>query len=133
MIERFEMDEIEEIIELGERETIDIEVSDDHLFLANGILTHNCGYNTADVDLGDVAESAAINQDADAICALYEMEDDRENGIINAVMRKNRLGGILGKPIKFKSDRRTLKISEMTDMRSTTNVFSDLTDDLGDI
>lgn len=34
-------DEIVEIIELEEKECIDIEVSDDHLFYANSILTKN--------------------------------------------------------------------------------------------
>jgi intein/homing endonuclease len=34
-------DEILSIDPIGEMDTIDIEVSGDHLFYANGILTHN--------------------------------------------------------------------------------------------
>lgn len=131
MKQKFDFDEIVKIEELGERETIDIEVSDDHLFLANGILTHNCGYYTADVDLSDIAESAAINQDADGIYALYENEGDRANGIMWAVGRKNRFGGILNKPIQFKSNRQTLKISDVSSTNS--GAYSKIEDDLGDI
>ena len=46
------LDEIVSIRKVGIRRTVDIEVDGDHLFFANGILTHN----SASGDTNDVTE-----------------------------------------------------------------------------
>lgn len=127
-------EKIVKIEKLDNRCTIDIEVSDDNLFFANDILTHNSGYSSSDVDLSDIAESAGINQTADAIMAIYENDQDRSNGLINVVFRKNRLGGIINKPITLNSNRRTLLLSDTR--KQTTNKVKqtkDLMDELDDL
>jgi hypothetical protein len=55
------LDEIISIEELYEEEMIDIEVSGNHLFFANDILTHN---SNGDVDLTNTSESMGITHTA---------------------------------------------------------------------
>lgn len=60
-------DEIISIEELGEEITYDIEVSDDHLFLANGILTHNSADGKKMSGLNSISESTGVSATADVI------------------------------------------------------------------
>lgn len=69
------LDEIISIKKIGPRETIDITVSDDNLFLANGILTHNSGYGSTDVDMTDVSESFGLAHTVDVLLALITTEE----------------------------------------------------------
>ncbi len=69
------LDEIISIKKIGPRETIDITVSDDNLFLANGILTHNSGYGSTDVDITDTSESFGLPATADLMLALISSEE----------------------------------------------------------
>ena len=55
-----------------------------------------------------------IAQTADFIAALYQLDEDRENGIINTRILKNRLGGKVGKVSNFKMDPETLVIEDIT-------------------
>ena len=112
-------DEIISIEEYGENEVIDIEVSGDHLFYVNGLLTHNSGsgsgYAGADIDMSNVSESSGITATADALMALFQLEGERDLGRINLKILKNRLGGYLDKIIPFKVNYETLKISDWLD------------------
>ena len=112
-------DEIISIEECGNNNVIDIEVDGDHLFYANNLLTHNSGsgggYAGADIDMANVSESAGIPATADALFALYQLEGERENGVINLKILKNRLGGYVGSTIKFSVDYESLKIKDMID------------------
>lgn len=69
------LDEIISIKKIGPRETIDITVSDDNLFLANGVLTHNSGYGSTDVDMTDVSESFGLAHTVDVLLALITTEE----------------------------------------------------------
>ena len=60
------------IEELDEREMIDIEVSGNHLFYANDILTHN---SSSDVELTDTSESFGLPATADLMFALISNEE----------------------------------------------------------
>ncbi len=60
------------IEELDERELIDIEVSGNHLFYANDILTHN---SNSDIDLTDTSESFGLPATADLMFALISTEE----------------------------------------------------------
>jgi hypothetical protein len=75
------------IEELDERELIDIEVSGNHLFYANDILTHN---SSSDVELTDTSESFGLPATADLMFALISTEDLEGLGQILVKQLKNR-------------------------------------------
>lgn len=75
------------IEELDEREMIDIEVSGNHLFYANSILTHN---SSSDVELTDTSESFGLPATADLMFALISTEELEELGQIMVKQLKNR-------------------------------------------
>jgi len=50
------------IKEISSEPTIDIEVSGNNLFIANGILTHNSGFSNTDADMTDTSECIYINE-----------------------------------------------------------------------
>ena len=95
-------DEIISIEEVGIMETIDISVdSEERLFYANDILTHNSGYNKESVDLDSMADSMAIAHTADLVISLTQTEEDRDNSNIRFEITKSRLSrkglkGIIG-------------------------------------
>lgn len=69
------LDEIVSIKKVGIKETIDITVSGDNLFFANGILTHNSGINNSDIDLTDTSDSMGGPMAADLLLALISTEE----------------------------------------------------------
>ena len=75
------------IEELDERELIDIEVSGNHLFYANDILTHN---SSSDVELTDTSESFGLPATADLMFALISTEELEQLGQIMVKQLKNR-------------------------------------------
>lgn len=89
-------DEIVEIEYIGENECMDIEVSDNHLFYANDILTKNSIGTAATADM-----VAIYGLDEDK--AIYESE-------LHGKMVKNRLGGRVGETFVLFYDAVTLKM-----------------------
>lgn len=85
-------DEIVSIEDVGIVETLDIAVSDDNLFIANGILTHNSGFGITEPGLNTIAESIGFAATADVILGIWQEDEDRAAGIIKLGMMKNRLG-----------------------------------------
>ena len=81
------MKKILKIEELDEREMIDIEVSGNHLFYANAILTHN---SSSDVELTDTSESFGLPATADLMFALISTEELEQLGQIMVKQLKNR-------------------------------------------
>jgi alpha-galactosidase/6-phospho-beta-glucosidase family protein len=75
------------IEELDERELVDVEVSGNHLFYANDILTHN---SSSDVELTDTSESFGLPATADLMFALISTEELEELGQIMVKQLKNR-------------------------------------------
>jgi len=75
------------IEELDEIELIDIEVSGNHLFYANDILTHN---SNSDVELTDTSESFGLPATADLMFALISTEELEQLGQIMVKQLKNR-------------------------------------------
>ena len=53
---------IKGIKRVGQKKTIDIQVSKNNLFFANGILTHNCGFNTSSPGMENISECIEVNQ-----------------------------------------------------------------------
>ena len=79
--------EVVSIEEVGEMDMIDIEVSGNHLFYANDILTHN---SSSDVGLEDTSESFGLPATADFMFALITTEELAELGQIMVKQLKNR-------------------------------------------
>jgi hypothetical protein len=75
------------IEELDEREMVDIEVSGNHLFYANDILTHN---SSSDPELTDTSESFGLPATADLMFALISTEELEGLGQIMVKQLKNR-------------------------------------------
>ena len=80
-------DKIVSIEEIGERESMDIEVTGNHLFFANEILTHN---SSTDVGLEDTSESFGLPATADLMFAIISTEQMEEVGQILVKQLKNR-------------------------------------------
>jgi hypothetical protein len=95
-------DEIESIEFIGEMECLDIEVSDDHLFYANNILTKNSIGTMASADM-------ALIFGANESQAIYESE-------LFYKIVKNRLGGRVGEINKFYYDQRSLKMYDALEL-----------------
>lgn len=72
------------------------------------------GMASAEIDMQNVSESRGIVHTVDALFALYQLDEDRENGIINLKVVKNRLGGMVGKHASFKLDPDTLTLADIT-------------------
>jgi len=79
--------EVVSIEEIGEMDMIDIEVSRNHLFYANDILTHN---SSSDVGLEDTSESFGLPATADFMFALIATEELQDLGQIMVKQLKNR-------------------------------------------
>jgi hypothetical protein len=75
------------IEELDERELVDVEVSGNHLFYANDILTHN---SNSDVELTDTSESFGLPATADFMFALISTEELENLNQIMVKQLKNR-------------------------------------------
>jgi len=80
-------DKIVSIEKLTNDNTIDIEVSGNHLFYANGILTHN---SNSDIELTDTSESIALPATLDLFLALIRTEELDELDQIMVKQLKNR-------------------------------------------
>ncbi len=85
------LDEIIEIIELDNIEMIDIEVSGNHYFFANDILTHNSDSN---FDMDAAAESFGVPQTADLMWAVIQTDELIQLGQYMFKQLKNRYGNV---------------------------------------
>jgi len=83
------------LIELvGEEELYDIEVSHDHLFYANDILTHNSAYNNLEAGNESVSESMKTLHTLDSAFLILQTQEMKEAGKLKIVFTKNRFSGI---------------------------------------
>jgi len=85
------LDEIVSIECIGNMEMLDIEVSGNHLFYANDILTHN---STSDMDLTNTSESMGLVHTVDLMLALISTEELEGMGQIMIKQLKNRHGDL---------------------------------------
>jgi len=76
--------------------------------------TNTEGINNENVDMQNVSESRGIVHTLDFLGALYQTPDDRENGIINCKLLKNRLGGFINKVCSFKLDPENLTLADVS-------------------
>jgi hypothetical protein len=80
----------------------------------SAVQSNSEGMNSESIDMQNVAESRGIVHTADFLAALYQKEDDRENGIINMRVLKNRLGGRVGKISNFRLNPESLVVNDVT-------------------
>jgi hypothetical protein len=113
-------DKIVSIEYIGELDTIDISVSNNNLFFANDILTHNCGFDTQDPDLTTISESIGLAATADFIASVFQQEGDNMNNRIRVGLMKNRWGTNSGTNV-FGIDYSTLSIYEDESLNDAEN------------
>lgn len=82
--------------------------------VVSAVQSNTQGMNTENIGMENISESRGIAHTADFIVAAYQMPDDRENGIINVRILKNRLGGQVGKLCSFKMDDKSLVLSDIS-------------------
>lgn len=70
------------------------------------------GYGTADPAVNNISESMGIAHTSDFIGQLYQNEGDRDAGILNMKITKNRFGGLIGTSICFDINYQNLIISD---------------------
>jgi hypothetical protein len=106
-------DEIVEILELEEMDLIDIEVDGDHLFVANGILTHNSSLEAmGEFDQSHTAGGISKINTADNAIALYAPPSHKERGEFDFVFLKTRGSAGVGQRIKLAYDNTCMRISD---------------------
>lgn len=106
-------DEIMEIIPIDKMETYDIEVdSESKLFLANNIVTHNTAWNSSNVTMSDIAESAGLAHTADTIFAIIQDQDMLRNNEYWLKILKIRDGGGKNTRCSFSIDFSRMRITE---------------------
>lgn len=71
------------------------------------------GMNNENISMEHVSESSGIAHTVDFLGGLYQMDEDRENGIINMRVIKNRFGGS-GKVIPFSMNPENLVLEDRT-------------------
>lgn len=86
-------------------------------------------FNTSSPGMEGIAESIGLAATADIICSLWQEEEDRELGIINMGMQKNRFGPNFGSAA-FRCNYNTLTLKETStdyfeqDVESTEDVVN---------
>lgn len=117
-------DEIMEIEYVGEKETMDIEVSGNRLFYANGILTHNSGYTETIPGMENMAGGMSKAHTADLIIHIHNTAQLRERGEIEYQFIKTRNSGGVGTSLTMAYDTETLRITDMQTSGTTSSSSS---------
>ena len=106
-------DEIVSIDYIGEQETLDINVSGNHLFYANGILTHNSAVDELEFDHSHISGGISKINTADNVFGIFTSRAMREKGRYQLQMMKTRNSAGVGKKIELKYDVETMRISDL--------------------
>lgn len=112
----------------------------------SAIQTNTEGMNNENVGMENISQSRGIAFTADFLMALFQMQEDRENGFIRARILKNRLGGQVGKVLQFTVNKHNLLLEDITNnpdieeteiaddsMRDTFNSITSMQEDLHQI
>ena len=112
----------------------------------SAIQTNTEGMNNENVGMENISQSRGIAFTADFLMALFQMQEDRENGFIRARILKNRLGGQVGKVLQFTVNKHNLLLEDITNnpdieetniaddsMRETFNSITGMQEDLQQI
>jgi archaellum biogenesis ATPase FlaH len=105
-------DEIVSIEYVGEQPTIDINVTGNRLFWANGILTHNSAVEEVEFDHSHIAGGLSKIQTADNVFGIFTSRAMRERGRYQVQFLKTRNSGSVGQKIELDFDINTLRITD---------------------
>jgi hypothetical protein len=107
-------DEIVSIEEIDEMQMlIDIEVdSEDHLFYANGLLTHNSSVEAQEFDHSHIAGGISKINTADNVFGIFTSTPMRERGIYQIQFLKTRSSSAVGQKIELAYDPVSMRISD---------------------
>lgn len=72
------------------------------------------GMNNKDIGMENISQSRGIAHTADFLMALFQPQEDRESGRIQARLLKNRLGGRVGTSLTFQLDPNTLNLQDLS-------------------
>jgi len=86
-------DEIVNIEEIDDIDMYDIDVTGNHLYYSNDILTHNSAVGTTDANNDSVSDSLGTVMTADFIVFLLQTEQMKEENLISCKVTKNRFNG----------------------------------------
>ena len=115
-------EKIIKIEKLNERmETIDIEVSGDHLFYANNILTHNSAVDSIEFNHSHIGGGISKIQTADTVIGIFNNARARERGEIEFQLLKTRNSGGVDQKIILAYDIDTLRITDHTGSSNSNN------------
>lgn len=78
--------------------------------VVSGAQVNRNGFNTSEISLEDVSESAQILFHSDLIVGAFQVAGDREANKISTVILKNRLGGNVGRVSEYHINYKTLTI-----------------------
>lgn len=131
-MDQFIEDEIIEIEVVGWEDTIDIEVSDDHLFVANDILTHNSSVNEMEHDHSHIAGGISKIQTADNVISILATPAMRDRGQYQFQFLKTRSSSGVGSKVIMGFDQDTLRIYDLeeSDEPAPVKTASDMLADL---
>lgn len=121
-----ELDEIESIEIVGFEDTIDIDVEGDHLFYANGVLTHNCAVDEIEFDHSHISGGLSKIQTADNVIGIFTNRAMREAGRYQIQYMKTRSSAGVGQSVELKFDQQSLRIRDMDEGSAPTPTISSL-------
>ena len=98
----------------------------------SAIQTNTEGMNNENVGMENISQSRGIAFTADFLMALFQVQEDREAGEIQARILKNRLGGQVGSVIRFTVDKSNLVLTE-TYTTSRSEGIDEINDSLHDV
>jgi replicative DNA helicase len=108
-------DEIVEIKYMGKQNTIDINVTGNRLFYANGILTHNSAVNEQEHDHSMIAGGISKIQTADNVISIFASTAMKERGEYQFQFLKTRSSSGVGSKISLGFDGSTLRMFDLDD------------------
>lgn len=110
---KIKREKITKIEKVGVDKTIDIEVTGNHLFFANNILTHN---SSSDVELTDTSESFGLPATCDLMVALISTEQLESQNQIMVKQLKNRYNDpAMNKRFAVGVDRSKMRLYDLED------------------
>ena len=92
----------------------------------SAVQTNSEGMNNENVGMENISQSRGIAFTTDFLMALFQTDDDRENGMIKGRLLKNRLGGMVGKVLDFKLEPGSLVLSDVSYNPDVQVEFSDI-------
>lgn len=114
-------DEIISIECIGEEDTIDIETDGNHLFFANGVLTHNSSVGVDDLDQSHIAGGISKVNTADLLFGIITNNTMKEKGQYYLQVLKSRNSTGTGRKIPIIMNTETMRMYDDPEFLNTIN------------